>query len=620
MYESHYGFNAKPFSIVPNPNIIFLNENYQNALSYMKYGLKEKVGFILLTGEIGAGKTTLIRYMLGAIEDRMDFAVIFNTHFSADQLFRLILSEFEISSDSMEKERHLELLYEFLIDRYAEGRHVLLIIDEAQNLSDNALEDIRMLSNLQTNEQILLQIMLVGQPELKKRLASPHFRQLAQRIAVSYHLPPLTEDQTYRYVAYRIEAVGGQADIFTPEAVRLIHDNSGGIPRTINLLCDAALVYGFADDLQRIDRDTVELVLADQICILDPSCPANHAEPPTQLTSPGATDDLRSRMALVERTVSNLQWRLEDLSREVKNELLFKYQELLISERNKYDHLKKEHDQLLHEHTRVLDKLDSITQPAVKKPKIDPDQKVKRPTTNRTKIWWGKHHGGRSNYANDENFTSNPAGIKPMFGQRIVNFDPASGRSLLWAKIMDRCSSFSASVRKKYEQFSMPHIRLPSLKRWVDGINPQKRITLHWLSWSVVCLILISFISLFLITRQPTTATVSSMKQFENREDAERGPTADKEKENVATVIAEKEFDSEPQKPLEITFDTNSKKQIALRYIVQAGDTLTSIARAYKTNVDAIISENNLQNHLIYIGQTLTIPFSGMEGRDPNAG
>ena len=564
MYASHYGFNAKPFSIVPNPNIIFLNENYKNALSYMKYGLREKVGFILLTGEIGAGKTTMIRYMLNAIEDQIDFAVIFNTNFSSEQLLRLILSEFEIPLDSDRKERHIEQLYEFLIDRFRMGRHVLLIIDEAQNLSDDALEDIRMLSNLQTNEQILIQIMLVGQPELKKRLASPTFCQLAQRIAVSYHLPPLTEDQTHRYVAYRIETVGGQPDIFTPEAIKLIHDNSGGIPRTINLLCDAALVYGFADDLQHVDRDTVELVLADQVCILDPNCHANQMKPSPAPESPDARDDLRSRMSLVERTLSNLQWRVEEISREVKNELLFKYQELLISERNRYDQLKKEYDALFQRHAHVTE--------------------------------------------------------KPMIWQRIVNFHPLEKLSSRWTTILGGCKSLSTKARRKYEQSSVRQMRMPAMTRWVNGIDLKGRMTPHWLPWSVVCLILISFISVFFITRQPMTANIPGTKPFENGVEAEPGPTTGREKENAATVISTKENDAEPQEQLETTFQETIEKKKSLRHIVRAGDTLSSIARAYQTNVDAIVSENRLQNYLIYIGQILKIPPSGMEGSDRHAG
>ncbi len=346
MYENHYGLTGKPFSIVPNPEVLFLSKNHENALTYLEYGLTEKVGFILLTGEIGTGKTTLVRHMLLKIETQMDIAVIFNTNFSSDQLFRLILSEFEIPCDVPEKEKHLELLYQFLIDRYANNRHVLLIIDEAQNLSETSLEDIRMLSNLQTDDRILLQIMLVGQPELKMRLQMPDLRQLAQRIAVNYHLTPLGEEQTRHYIAYRIEATGGPADLFSPQAVRLIHENSGGIPRTINLLCDSALVYGYADDLKRIDTAVIEKVLKDKTCLAVITHGKNTTDPAE--TPPSALpDDLRERLAVIEASLADLTRRHEDLSREVKTELLFKYQDLLIAERKRNDQLMTKYTQLL---------------------------------------------------------------------------------------------------------------------------------------------------------------------------------------------------------------------------------------------------------------------------------
>ncbi|MGA6925062.1 MAG: AAA family ATPase [Desulfosarcina sp.] len=346
MYEKHFGLTGKPFGIVPNPQTLFLSKNHANALTYLEYGLTERVGFILLTGEIGTGKTTLVRHMLSRMESQMDVAVIFNTGFSSDQLFRLILNEFEVPCNVVEKEKHLELLYQFLIDRYAKNRHVLLIIDEAQNLSADSLEDIRMLSNLQTDDKILLQMMLVGQPELKATLQRPEMRQLAQRIAVNYHLVSLNEDQTRQYIAYRVASTGGKPDLFSPDAVSLIYEKSGGTPRTINLLCDSALVYGYADDLKRIDRAVIEQVLMDETCLAvveqspEPAAPIGSA--------PSAvSDEIRERMAVVEASVDDLKHRHSDLYREVKYELLFKYQDLLITERKRYDQLMAKYTHLL---------------------------------------------------------------------------------------------------------------------------------------------------------------------------------------------------------------------------------------------------------------------------------
>ncbi|UCF94526.1 MAG: AAA family ATPase, partial [Desulfobacterales bacterium] len=247
MYQKFYGLRDKPFQIVPNPTYLYKSLHHENALTYLEYGLSENVGFILLTGEIGSGKTTLIQYILNKLGGDTVAAVIFNTNVSADQLLGLILTEFELAFKEGDKAGTLDTLNQFLIQKYAEKKQVLLIIDEAQNLSAEALEEVRMLSNLQSEDQALLQIMLVGQPELIAKLRKPSLMQFTQRIAVSYHLASLTREETGNYIAFRLEKAGGRADLFSPEAVDLIHRLAGGIPRSINLLCQAALVYGFAD-------------------------------------------------------------------------------------------------------------------------------------------------------------------------------------------------------------------------------------------------------------------------------------------------------------------------------------------------------------------------------------
>ena len=346
MYESHFGLTAKPFSMVPNPEILFLSKNHENALTYLEYGLSEKVGFILLTGEIGAGKTTLIRHMLNKMESQIDVAVIFNTNFTSDQMFRRILSEFEIPCDNTDKEKHLQLLYEFLIDRYAQGRHVLLIVDEAQNLSDAALEDIRMLSNLQTDDRILLQIMLVGQPELKSRLNMPAFRQLAQRIAVNYHITPLDEVQTRHYIGYRIQKAGGVPDLFMPEAIEKIYTHSGGIPRSINLMCDTALVYGFADNLERIDTAVIEKVIKDKVCMS-----VGEGNSVGRNLKGGDSGSLGKRIMdrihSLEDSLAELKQQHDNFKNEVQNDLLLKYQQLLDREQQRFDRLMAEYTQAL---------------------------------------------------------------------------------------------------------------------------------------------------------------------------------------------------------------------------------------------------------------------------------
>lgn len=264
MYENFYGLKEKPFQIVPNPSYLYMSPIHENALTYLEYGLMENVGFILLTGKVGTGKTTLLRHIMNQFEKEKEIAVIFNTDVTTDELVYLILQAFELEPKQGSKTRNLEIFYQFLIKKYAENKQVLLIIDEAQNLSDEALEGVRMLSNLQSDDQNLIQIMLVGQPELKARLQQPGHKPFAQRIAVNFFLSGLDDDETKSYIAYRLKKAGGSVDIFDPEAIDMIFRASGGIPRTINLLCDAALVYGFGYELETIVAPVIEQVILDK--------------------------------------------------------------------------------------------------------------------------------------------------------------------------------------------------------------------------------------------------------------------------------------------------------------------------------------------------------------------
>jgi len=264
MYEKFYGLKEKPFQIVPNPSYLYMSSVHESAVTYLEYGLMENVGFILLTGEVGTGKTTLVRHIMDQFESQKDIAVIFNTNVSADELICLILQSFELESEQGSKTQNIDVLYQFLIQKYAQNRPVLLIIDEAQNLSDEAIEEVRMLSNLQSDDQSLIQIMLVGQPELKDRLLKPGHGAFAQRIAVNFFLSGLTEKETESYIFYRLNKAGGTPNIFSSEAIEMIFQASKGIPRTINLLCDAALVYGFGYEFETIDAPVIEQVIKDK--------------------------------------------------------------------------------------------------------------------------------------------------------------------------------------------------------------------------------------------------------------------------------------------------------------------------------------------------------------------
>lgn len=324
MYEKFYALSEKPFHIAPNPDYLYFSPKHHTALTYLEYGIREGSGFILLTGEIGTGKTTLIRYVLNRIKADMEVAVIFNTNVTSDQLLELVLKEFDLKAIVNDKTRNLEIFYRYLIKKYAKKKKVLLIIDEAQNLRNDVLEEVRMLSNLQTDDDLLLQIVLVGQPELKEKLKRPSLSQLAQRIAVNYHLMPLTKKETRLYIASRLEKAGGSLDIFTDDAVNEIFKVTNGIPRSINLLCDSALVYGYGDRLKNIDQSIIARVAADKGNIGLAGGGEQQVEEKTlQAGDAFAAEDDRRRLASLEADMQQLkmqvQWQIEELEKRAEN-------------------------------------------------------------------------------------------------------------------------------------------------------------------------------------------------------------------------------------------------------------------------------------------------------------
>ncbi len=347
MYEKFYGLSEKPFRIVPNPYFLYLTGKHQNALTTLEYGVSEGIGFTLLTGEVGTGKTTLIRHLLNQIEESMDIAVIFNTNVSADQLLNLVLQEFELVPDMKNKAKTLDTLYQFLINRFGEGRKVLLIIDEAQNLSREALEEVRMLSNLQSDDHLLLNIMLVGQPELKEVLQQPGLTQFSQRVAVNYHLTGLSRDEIKLYIGSRLEKAGGTMSLFDVSAIELIEDASGGIPRAINQICDAALVYGFADEKRVIDEEVIQQVLADrgEMGLVSTHADDSSGAPAIEggVSIPG---DVSLRLQTMENTIGKLEAKVQMLTElvdkkldQVQKEGIQRLQQSLLKERKRSDSL-----------------------------------------------------------------------------------------------------------------------------------------------------------------------------------------------------------------------------------------------------------------------------------------
>src|SRR3979411_472978 len=262
MYKEFYGLRANPFNVNPDPRYLFLTRHTEEALACLTYGIQSRKGFVLLSGEVGTGKTTLINKLLEWLRlQQVATAFIFNSRMNVPQFLDYMMADFGIPCDSRSKSQVLLRLYNWLLDRYRAGETAVLIVDEAQNLSDEVLEEIRMLTNLETFTEKLLQIVLVGQPELEQKLKRPQLRQLRQRLTLRAKTHPLTLEETKAYVhqRLRIGASNGQ-QIFEPEAVAKIHPYASGIPRVINLLCEHCLVSAFVDQQKVIGPAVVDVV------------------------------------------------------------------------------------------------------------------------------------------------------------------------------------------------------------------------------------------------------------------------------------------------------------------------------------------------------------------------
>jgi general secretion pathway protein A len=258
MYTEFYGLREKPFSLSPDPRFLFLSDSHREALAHLLYGIEQGEGFIAITGEVGTGKTTLCRTLLQRLEPGSEVAFLFNPQLSGLELLQAIDAEFGLDTQGKSRRELMDQLNRFLLTKRQEGRRVLLLIDEAQNLDREALEQVRLLSNLETDTTKLIQIILIAQPELDAMLESPELRQLRQRINVRWRLKPLSPNETRDYVRHRLRvAAGGPREVFTDLALREIHRRSGGVPRIINRLCDRALLAGYAENAKEIGLGTV---------------------------------------------------------------------------------------------------------------------------------------------------------------------------------------------------------------------------------------------------------------------------------------------------------------------------------------------------------------------------
>lgn len=321
MYKEYFGLRANPFNVNPDPRYLFLTRHTEEALACLTYGIQSRKGFVLLTGEVGTGKTTLINKLLEWLRlQQVATAFIFNSRMNVPQFLDYMMADFGIPCDSKSKSQILQRLYNWLLDRYRAGETAVLIVDEAQNLTDEVLEEIRMLTNLETFTEKLLQIVLVGQPELEAKLKQPQLRQLRQRLTLRAKTHPLTIEETKAYVQQRLRIAGSDGrQIFDPEALLAIHKYSAGIPRVVNLLCEHCLVSAFVDQKPTITAQIVDAVAGDFDLSDNTASGAMTTAPPAQASTNGEKFDLVEALRTLATLADRLRQSEQDLPKERKS-------------------------------------------------------------------------------------------------------------------------------------------------------------------------------------------------------------------------------------------------------------------------------------------------------------
>ncbi len=303
MYEAFYGLDEKPFAVPPNPAYLYLSKKHENALSRLRYSILNKSAFAVITGDIGSGKTTLVRELIHSLDDSVNVGLLSNLDsVSYEELLQWILYSFELKYEGENKVQLFEIFTNFVISNYAQNRRTVLIIDEAQNLAAHVLEQLRMLSNINVDQHQVFQLILVGQPNLLDTLQRPGLEQFMQRVEVEYYLKPLDLVETTEYIQHRLKIAGGSEELFTPDTFPIIWRNTSGVPRLINVLCNMALVYGFADFKDQIDGSVINDVLSDK----QNEFPGNRG---------GAAEGVQSF------GVSSNESRYEDLDKDTQKEL-----------------------------------------------------------------------------------------------------------------------------------------------------------------------------------------------------------------------------------------------------------------------------------------------------------
>lgn len=264
LYTEHFCLTERPFSLLPDPDFLYWTEDHKRAYTMLEYGVATRAPITLITGEVGAGKTTLLQYLLRNLGEMVTVGLVSNLHEDRGDLLRWVMMSLDIpvekGADYVER---FEIFQHFLIGEYAAGRHVLMIFDEAQNMPRKSLEELRMLININSNKDEVLQLLLIGQPELRDIIRRPDMKQFAQRIASSFHLSHLDQETVYAYIIHRIEKAGGRAHMFSREASDLVHQVTGGIPRLVNQLCDMCMLYASIDKREIVGLDHVKAVLED---------------------------------------------------------------------------------------------------------------------------------------------------------------------------------------------------------------------------------------------------------------------------------------------------------------------------------------------------------------------
>jgi putative secretion ATPase (PEP-CTERM system associated) len=322
MYESYYKLSGKPFQLAPDPFFFFGSSTHKRALAYLKYGLSQGEGFIVVTGDVGTGKSTLVRTLFGSLEGKDDVvaAELIITQLDSTDILRMVAATFGLAHKENEKSSLLKNLENFFIARCEEGKRCMLVVDEAQNLPFETIEELRMLSNLYYEGKTLLQIFLLGQSEFREHLRDPALEQVRQRVTASYHLAHLDVEETQAYIEHRLKKVGWEDNpSFTAESFKLIYDFTGGVPRKINTTCDPLLLFGFLEEKSRIDGDIVKTVVAE----ITEENDAGKEAAAKAMTPIQKSADLSSDASVLEVKVHQLEQQMQDLRKQFRKEREF---------------------------------------------------------------------------------------------------------------------------------------------------------------------------------------------------------------------------------------------------------------------------------------------------------